>query len=83
MFSGDEREGLVEVVLQPGDRAGFSRMVPRGLDAAAGEAGIGFLKSADIIALPAVQRNGNRLPCCECGFGVHAEGGVLFEGGGV
>ena len=83
VFPGNERKRLVKVLPELRDRAGFPRIVPCGLNAAAREAGIGFLKAPDIIALPAVQRSGNRLQCCECGFRVHAEGGILLDGGGV
>jgi len=52
------------------------------LDAAAGEAGIGF-EAANIIALPAVEGDGDFGELAHGFFGIDAPGGELFFGEGI
>ena len=77
--AGNEGEGLVEVGAEFVGVAGFAGIVAGGLDAAAGKAR-GTLETADIIPLPAMQRNGDVAQCGQGAVGINAGGGVIFTG---
>ena len=81
MGAGDEGVGLVEVCAEFVGVAGFAGVVSGGGDAAA-EGGGGF-EAGDVVALPAVEGDGDGGECGEGFVGVYAEGGVLFFGEGV
>jgi len=76
----DAREGVVEIGPEFGGCARFARVIPGGLDASAGEGGVRLFESADVVALPAVERD-------RCGgkrrksrLGIDSEQGVGFTG---
>ena len=79
----DEGGGLVEVGLKLGDIPGAARVIAGCLDAAAGGGlGVGF-KPRDVVALPAVEGDGDGGERLEGGLGVDAPLGELVAGGGV
>ena len=57
MPAGDKREGLVEVPTQFLDRAGLAWVISCGLDPSPTEFSALRLESADVVALPTVQRD--------------------------
>ena len=63
--------------------AGFARIVAGGLNATAAECSASGFKPANVIALPAVQGNGNRFEALQGGFSVDAPRGVYFAGPSV
>ena len=83
VLARNERKRLVEVGAEFLNRARLAGVVAGGLNAAAFEFRAGFFEPADIIALPAMQGDRRLGEGFEGGFGVHAEGGVLFAGRGV
>ncbi len=74
MLAWDEREGFVQILLQFLDRAGFSGIVARGLNAAS-QRTAGAFKAADIVALPAMEGDRNGGERLQDGFGIDAEFG--------
>ena len=74
----DERQRLVQVGTEFGERAGLAGIIAGGLNAAAGEARVRFFKAAYIVALPAVEGNGNGFEFFEGGFGIDAKRCVGF-----
>src|SRR4051794_29699478 len=58
MFAGDKLQGLVDIGAQFVGIACFSRIIAGGLDAAAGQAQI-VLETADVVSLPAMERDGD------------------------
>ncbi len=59
--AGDESEGLLEVGPELLDRTRLAGVGSRHLEAAAGQAGILLFEAADVIPLPAVERQRDRL----------------------
>jgi hypothetical protein len=59
--AGDEGERLGHVGAQFIDRAGPAGVAPGNLEAAPGQAPGLFLEAADVVALPTVERYGDRL----------------------
>jgi hypothetical protein len=60
MLAGNEPQCLLEVRLQLGGVSCPARIIAGGLDASAGQPGRAF-KAADVVSLPALQRNCNSL----------------------
>lgn len=83
VFARNERERLVEIGAELGDRTGFAGVVAGGLNAASGEAGIRFFKASHIVALPAMEGDRNGFEVLEGFFGIDSEISVLFAGGCV
>ena len=83
MFARNEREGLVEIGAKLSDRTGFAGVVAGGLNSPTRETGVGFFKSADIVALPAMEGDRNGFEVLEGLLGINSEIGVLFAGGCV
>ncbi len=78
--AGDEGIGLVEIGSQLLQGACFAGVIAGGLNATAGERGIGFFKAADIVSLPAMEGNGDAGESGKSDFGLNAETGVRFLG---
>jgi hypothetical protein len=74
------RYRLVEVGTEFLQCPGFSRIVARCLDATAGETGIFSLKSAHIIALPAVNANRDLCQCADSCLGIDTQGSIAIPG---
>ncbi len=79
VFAGDERERRVEVRAEFIGRAGLAGVVAGHRDAAA-EAFAGVFEAADVIALPAVERDRDAGERGHCGFGIDAHSGVAGFG---
>ena len=79
MAAGSQRHGLLEVRAQFARRAGFAGIIAGDGEAAADRAA-GVFEAADVIALPAVDGNGNAAQDLARLVGVDAEGGVTFFG---
>ncbi len=79
----NQRKRFVDVLPQLLNGAGLARIVAGGLDAASAECSASGFKAADVIALPAVQRDRNRFQPLQGGFSVDAPGGVYFAGPSV
>ena len=79
MLAGDEGERPVEVGAEFVGRAGFAGIISRGHNAA-GERAAEILEAADVVALPAVERDGDFGELLEDGVGVDPEGGIAFAG---
>ena len=77
--AGDQREGLVEVGAQFVGRAGLAGIVARDRQAAADRLA-GVLEAADVVALPAVERDGDARQPRQGELGVHAERRVAIAG---
>ena len=60
MFAGDQRKGFLQIGAKFFRRARFAGIIAGG-DQSAAERAAEIFKSADIVALPAVERNGNPL----------------------
>ena len=73
----DEGEGLLEVGPELVDRPGPARIAARDLQAAAVEARARALEAADVVALPAVDGERDRLQAGQRFFRVDAPLGVL------
>ncbi len=80
--AGQQAVDHVQVAAQFVGVAGFAGVVAGGGDAA-GERAAGVLEAAHVIALPAVQGEGDGGEGVEGGIGVHAQGGVALFGEGV
>jgi hypothetical protein len=80
--AGNERQRLLEVGAQFIGRAGLARVIAGDGQPAAGR-GAGVFKAADVVALPAVNRDGDAGEGLECGVGVHTGLGVAFAGEAV
>ena len=76
----DEGESPVEILAELGRRAGFAGMVPRHLQAAAGERTPPLFESAHVVPLPAMNRERDFLQGFEGLLGVHALPGIGFFG---
>ena len=72
MVSRDHAQGCFDVAAQFGDGARLAWVIAGGLDAAAGEQRARPLETADVVALPAVQRDGICRDLVERGIRVHA-----------
>src|SRR4029453_7580737 len=79
----NQRKRLVDVLPQLLEGAGFARIVAGGLDAASAECSASGFKAANVIALPAVQGDGNRFKSLQSSFSVDAPRGVYFAGPSV
>src|SRR5690242_13317441 len=77
MFAGDEREGLSEIAAQFVRCSSFARIIARDSKATA-ESSVRIFEAADIVALPAMQGNGNARKECESCADINAELGVAF-----
>ena len=77
MAAGDAGEGFFKIGAEFLRRAGAAEVVA-GDGQAAAEFGRGVFEAADVVALPAVERNGNRGETVEGAIGIDAEFGVLF-----
>ena len=82
VLAGDQREGLVQVGAKFLGRAGLAGIVARDREAAA-EFFARVLEAADVVALPAVERDRNRGEPLDGRVGVDAEFGVTFFRGRV
>jgi hypothetical protein len=80
VLAGNEGENFFEVRAQFVRRAGAAGVVAGHGEAAARIAGGGGFEAADIVALPAVDRDRGAGEGLEGFFGVDAEGGVGFAG---
>ena len=80
MLAGQKRENLVQILPQLRQRARLAGIVARGLDAAASEARFGIFKTADIVALPAMERKGDLRQPVQGRFRIDTMRGVGFPG---
>ena len=78
--AGDEGEGLLEVGPELLDGAGLARIGAGHLEAAPGQAGVLLFEAADVVALPAVEGQGDRLQARQGFLGVDAALGVAVAG---
>ncbi len=78
--AGDEGEGLLEVGPELVDGAGPARIRPGDLKAAAGQAAGLALEAAHVVALPAVDRQGDRLQAGQRLFRIDAVLGIAVAG---
>ena len=76
MLAWNEREGFIQVLAQFIKRARLAGVVAGGLNAATAKCPAFLLKSADVVALPAVQRDGNRFESFQGRFSIDAPRGV-------
>ena len=60
MLAWNERESLVQILAQFIKRARLAGVVASGLNAATAKCSAFVLKSPNVVALPTVQRDGNR-----------------------
>jgi putative transposase len=81
MFARDERQRFLEVAAQFIRRPRLARIIPRGHESATKRASE-VLEPTHVIALPAVERNGDLRERFERGLHIHAESGVTFAGKG-
>ena len=77
MLAGNERERVIEIGAKFIGGAGLAGVVAGDGEAAA-EFVTRVLETADVVALPAVQRNGDGLQPLERAFGVDAQRGIAF-----
>ena len=80
--AGDQRQGLVQVRAEFNRGPGFAEVVA-GDGHAAAQLRAGALETADIVALPAMEGEGDSGELLEGAVGVDAQGGVAFFGQGV
>ncbi len=76
---GSRRIDHIQVLAQFIGGARLAGIIAGGGDPAA-QFAAGVFKAADIVALPAVQADGNFFQAGEGFFGIHAQGGVAFFG---
>ena len=81
VLAGNERQRFGRVGAKFIGRARFAGIIARGHDAA-GERAAEIFKAAHVVALPAMQRDGNFLQAFQHPVRVHADGGVAFPGEG-
>ena len=79
VLAGDHAVYQIQVGAQLVGRPGLARIIARRLDASAGQAFAGF-KTAYVVTLPAVQRNGNLFQRVHCLVGVDPEFRVTLLG---
>ena len=79
MFAGNQRIGFFQIGAQFIRRARLARIIAGG-DESAAERAAEIFKAAHIVALPAVQRDGDLREGFQRVVNVHAEGGVTFLG---
>jgi len=77
MFAGDQRECLVKITAQFVRRASFAEIIASDSEAAA-ESGIWIFKAADVVALPAMERDGNASKLGQGSANIHAETAIAF-----
>ena len=80
MLAGDQREGLDRVAAKFVGRAGLAGIIARDGQSAA-ELLAGVFEAADVVALPAMQRNGHGGQSLQGGFGIDAQRGIALFGG--
>jgi hypothetical protein len=76
--TGQKREGLFNVLPQFTEGPRLAGIISRGLDAPATQRGTGCFKTADIITLPAMKREGNGGEPLQYGLRVDAKTSVGF-----
>src|SRR5258707_577755 len=81
MFAGDERECLSEIAAQFVGRTSFAGIVTRDSKTTT-EATMGVFETADVVALPAMKRNGDARKLGEGFADINAESGITFPGEG-
>ncbi len=79
VFPGNQRISLLQVRAQFIWRAGLARVIPRGHQSATQRAAKVF-KSAHVIALPAMEGNGNAGQRFQGDVHVHSEAGIALPG---
>ena len=79
MLAGDQGVGLIEVRPELVGRPGLARVVPRDRQAAAEGLAVD-LEAADVVPLPAVERDGDGREPFEGAVDVDAEPGIAFPG---
>ena len=78
MLPGNERQGFIQILAQFLKRARLSGVAAGRLNAAAAKLSASLLKSANVVALPAVQGNWYRFEPLQGGFGIDAHCGVAL-----
>ena len=79
--AGNEGKGLLQIGAQLVRRAGLAGIIAGG-DQPAAQRRAEIFKPADVIALPAMEGNGNARQRLQGVVNVHADGGITFPGGG-